>query len=207
MSSQQIQWHKLDRDRTVAMIDSVKTAGDYILFTLATSEAKCARLPFYRNFLVYRLTNYASLPSFSFDYIGDGKTFFHLNGGAEPIYDANSSGGLVLNEQTVIPYVSFFFNHVSGPDGDIFVIDDVQDHPVLHTLDESQAAALTAQFQPSEVIANPDGSFVIITTLLYLGAMVRATIEVSGIGEIDIKDFHMLMAITADLDSMKEATY
>ena len=78
-------WHKLDRDRTAAMIGDVRKAGDHVLFTIATSEAKCAKLPFYKNFLLYRLTNYASLPSFSFEYIGDGKTYHYLDGSAAPI--------------------------------------------------------------------------------------------------------------------------
>lgn len=198
-------WHKLDRERTVAMIDGVRRDGDHILFSLATSEAKCAKLPFYKNLLLYRLTNYASLPSFSFDYLGDGKTYFHLDGSVTPIYAANDTGNLVLTAETVVAYVSFFFNHVSGPDGDIHVIADMHDHPVLDTLDLYQAADLSAQFQPPEVHAGAGGGFTVRTTLFYLGSLVRATVEITPTGRIEVGDFQMLMSITPDSESAKEA--
>lgn len=198
-------WHKLDRERTVAMIDSVRRAEDHILFTLSTSEAKCAKLPFYRNLLLYRLTNYASLPSFSFDYIGDGQTYVHLDGSPTAIYAANDTGNLALSAETVVAYVSFFFNHVSGPDGDIFIIDELEDHPVLETLGIAEAADLELQFQPAQVHPQDDGSFIVITTLFYLGSLVRATVSISAQGRIDVTDFQMLMNVTSTLPSAQEA--
>lgn len=200
-----LQWHKLDRDRTVAMIDSVRNAGDPILFSLATSEAKCAKLPFYRNLLLYRLTNYASLPSFSFDYLGDGKEFVYLDGGQTAIYDANDTGNLALTPDNVVAYVSFFFNHVSGPDGDIYVIDDREDHPMLETLGADDAAALETLFQPATVDVREDGVFVVRTTLFYLGALVRATVLVTANGRVDVTDFEMLMNVTETQSPAQEA--
>lgn len=198
------QWHKLDRERTVAMIDSVKRAGDHILFSLSTSEAKCAKLPFYRNLLLYRLTNYSSLPSFSFDYIGDGKHYVHLDGSPTPIYAANDTGNLALTPDTVVEYISFFFNHVSGPDGDIYIIDELEDHPVLETLGPDEAADLEVHFQPAQVLPQADGSYIVNTTLFYLGSLVRATVSISDRGRIDVTDFQMLMNVTSTLPSAQE---
>lgn len=193
------QWHKLDRDRTVAMIDSVKTSGDHIMFTLATSEAKCSKLSFYRNLLLYRLTNYASLPSFSFDYLGDGKTFYHLDGGSIPIYSANDSGNLVLDETSVLDYVVFFFSHVSGPDGDIYVIEDPSDHPALDSLSSFQVEEIAAHHEAAEINKSEDGVFTVKTSLFYTGSLVRATVEVDARGRVNVIDFHMLMSIGGDM--------
>lgn len=199
------QWHKLDRERTVAMIESVRRAEDHILFSLATSEAKCAKLPFYRNLLLYRLTNYASLPSFSFDYIGDGKSYVHLDGSPTPIYAANDTGNLALSPETVVDYVSFFFNHVSGPDGDIYIIDELEDHPVLETLGADEAANLETHFRPAEITPQDDGGYIVTTTLFYLGSLVRAIVAISEKGRIEVTDFQMLMNVTANLPSAQEA--
>jgi hypothetical protein len=192
------QWHKLDRDRTVAMIDSVKTSGDHIFFSLGTSEAKCAKLPFYKNYLVYRLTNYSSLPSFSFDYIGDGRTYHYLDGSTTPIYRANDTGNLALTAQNVLDYITFFFAHVSGPDGDVYVIDNPQDHPALDALGPDQIANITAMHQPADITMDGSGHFVIATSLWYLDTLVRATVQVDAGGRVNITGTQMLMNSSLD---------
>ena len=191
----QTQWHKLDRDRTLAMIDSVKTSGDHILFSIATSEAKCSKLSFYKNLLLYRLTNYASMPSFSFDYLGDGKSYYYLDGGTTAIYNANDSGNLILNEQTVIDYITFFFGHVSGPDGDVYVIEDPSNHPALDSLNYMQMDDIIARHEAAEIARNIDGGFRVKTSLYYLGSLVRATIDVDRFGRVNVGDFEMLLSI------------
>lgn len=193
------QWHKLDRDRTIAMIDSVKTSGDHILFSIATSEAKCAKLSFYKNLLLYRLTNYASLPSFSFDYLGDGKTFYYLDGAPTAIYAANDSGNLILNENTVVDYITFFFSHVSGPDGDVYVIEDPSNHPALDALNYVQMDDILAHHAAADIGRNADGGYTVRTSLYYLGSLVRATVDVDRVGRINIGDFEMLLSIGGDM--------
>jgi hypothetical protein len=194
-----IQWHKLDRDRTVAMIDSVKTSGDHIMFSLSTSEAKCAKLGFYKNLLLYRLTNYSSLPSFSFDYLGDGKTYYYMDGSTTALYAANDTGNLVLNEMTVLEYVIFFFNHVSGPDGDVYVIEDPQDHPALDALNYAQMDDILASHQAPEISDDGNGNFIVKTSLYYLGSLVRATIAVDRAGRVNVMDHQLLMSVSPTL--------
>lgn len=191
-----IQWHKLDRDRTAAMIESVKTAGDHILFTITTSEAKCAKLPFYKNLLLYRLTNYASLPSFAFDYVGDGRTYYYLDGSPTAIYTANDSNNLVLNQNTALDYATFFFNHVSGPDGDVYVIDDPQDHPALDALSSDQLDNIIASHTAPEISQDENGNYIVKTSLYYLGSLVRATIHIDPQGRVNVIDYAMLLAVS-----------
>lgn len=195
----QTQWHKLDRDRTLAMIDSVKTSGDHILFSIATSEAKCAKLSFYKNLLLYRLTNYASMPSFSFEYLGDGKIYYYLDGGVDGIYAANDSGNLILNEQTIVDYISFFFGHVSGPDGEVYVIEDPSNHPVLDALNYAQMDDIIARHEAADITRTDDGGFRVKTSLYYLGSLVRANIDVDPAGRVNVGDFEMLLSIGGDM--------
>lgn len=197
----QTDWHKLDRDRTVAMIESVKSAGDHILFSLATSEAKCARLSFYRNLLLYRLTNYASLPSFSFNYIGDGITFLHLDGTMSAIETANQSGNLILDQTTVIDYIRFFFDNVTGPDGDVYVIDNPHDHPALEALDVDQLDNIMIHHEPPEIADDGMGGFVVRVSLFYLGILVRGTITVDAAGAVEVTDTHMLLSTSSTLSA------
>jgi len=196
-----LQWHKLDRDRMLSMIESVKSANDHIMFSIATSEAKCAKLAFYKNLLIYRLTNYSSLPSFAFDYLGDGKNFRFLDGGPSAIYAANDAGYLALNEMTVLDYASFFFDHVSGPDGDIAIIDNPKDHPVLDALGPNQRVDIEAHHEPAEIAPDGQGGFIIRASLFYLGILVRGTVTVDAAGRVDVTETKMLLSTTKPLSA------
>ena len=97
-----MQWYEIDKDKTAEMIEKVKAPDMPSLFGASSSEARCAKLPFYTNFLLYRLTNYATLPAFSMDFLSDGEQFLYLDGTSSPIYKVNALGDLILNENTRI---------------------------------------------------------------------------------------------------------
>src|SRR5688572_12860610 len=110
-------WQRLDRENTIQVIDSVKSAADPRLIVSGTSEVERARLSFYGNTSLYKVTNYASLPSFTFEYLGDGTFFHYLDGTEMPIYTVNDKGGLMLTENSIVDYLAFFFGHVAGDGG------------------------------------------------------------------------------------------
>ena len=102
-------WHRLDRDKTIDMIGRVKSAAESMLFTPVTSEAKCTRLPFLKSFLLYRLTNFSSLPTFSMDFISNGECFFYMDGADTAIRQMVAMGELELNEENIIAYLNFYY--------------------------------------------------------------------------------------------------
>ena len=130
-------WHRLDRDKTVTMINSVKSAAEALLFSPVTSEAKCARLPFYSNHLIYRLTNFSSMPVFTMDFIGDGERYAYLDGSEFPIREINANG-LNLTEETVIPYLNFYFFNVRSEDGDVLILKNVDEGQTIDLYDDER---------------------------------------------------------------------
>ena len=81
------------------MIGRVKSAAEALLFTPVTSEAKCSRLSFFKSFLLYRLTNFSSLPTFSMDFLSDGDSFHYMDGADTTIRHLVAAGELILNGQ------------------------------------------------------------------------------------------------------------
>ncbi|MBU6235178.1 MAG: hypothetical protein KGQ41_04985, partial [Alphaproteobacteria bacterium] len=102
-------WQKLERNETAKIIQRVSSTPDGALFSKATSEASVAVLPFYRGFNLVRLTNFATLPSFTLEFLSDGQSFYLLDGSADPLNKVSNRGALVLNDQNVTEYVDFFF--------------------------------------------------------------------------------------------------
>ena len=180
-------WQRLDRDGTLKVIDSVKSASDPGLITAGTSEVERARLLFYENIYLYKITNYASLPSFTFEYLGDGTFFQYLDGTEVPIYAVNDKGGLILAPETAVPYLEFFFRHVSGEDGvESVVMKNPQDMPMIDSLDGAAYESIIRGHRKPEVKADNRGGFVVETDLYEDGALIRAGITISASGRVAV---------------------
>ena len=166
-----------------------------VCFRFGTSEVQRGRVPFYKDYFVYKVTNFASLPSFSFEYLSDGTYFHYLDGTEAPIHAVNDKGVLTLDKNNVMEYLSFYFDQVGGEDGDdIVVINNPHDMPLLDSLDAASYDAVFKQHKPAEI--HYDGGFDAyeIETDLYTDSqVVRAKIEVNTKGRVTIKSQKMTM--------------
>ena len=187
-------WQRLDRDTTIQVIDNVKSEANAGMFSHGTSEVQRARLTFYKTYSVYKVTNFASLPSFTFQYLSDGTFFHHLDGTEEAIYKVNDKGDLNLDSNNVMEYLTFFFGSVGDEDGDITVINNPNDMPLLDSLDPAAYDAVFNQHKPPEI--HYDGgfdAFEIEANLYKDSQLVRAKIEVNTKGRVKIKSQKMVM--------------
>jgi hypothetical protein len=100
----------------------------------------------------------------------------------------------MLSPKNILDYIIFFFNHVSGPDGNVYVIEDPQDHPALGSLSFNQMDDIIAHHQAPEIAVDPEGTFTVKTSLYYLGSLVRATIRVDKTGRVNVADHQMLLS-------------
>lgn len=194
-------WQRLDRDNSLKVIDSVKSAENAGLFSHTTSEVQRSRLGFYKDYSIYKVTNYASLPSFSFEYLSDGLFFHYLDGTEAPIHTVNDKGVLTLDKNNVMAYLAFYFAHVGDDEGDIIVINNPSDMPMLDSLDAEAYDAVFSNYKAPEI--HYDGGFDAyeVTTDLYKDSRVmRAAIEINVKGRVKIKGQKMIMQEVEDSD-------
>ncbi len=192
-------WQRLDRETSVKVIESVKSDANAGLFSIGTSEVQRARMPFYQDYFLYKVTNYASLPSFSFEYLGDGTFFNYLDGSEDPIHTANAKGVLTLDRHNALQYLDFYFSHVSDEEGEIILINNPHDMPLLDSLEKNAYDAVFSQHKPAEV--HYDGGFdayEIEADIYKDSQLVRARIEVNTKGRVTIKSQKMIMHEVAD---------
>jgi hypothetical protein len=191
-------WQRLDRESTTKIIESVKSAGEAGLFSLTTSEVKRAKLSFYEKVGLYKLTNFASLPSFTFEYLGDGEHFQYLDGTELPIYTTNDKGYLELNDRTVVDYLEFFFSHVAFNEEEMVLIQNPHDNPLLDSLGLDSVDAVISNHKPATVSYDAGYDKHTVEADLYAdGLLIRATIEVTASGRVSIIDRKMIMNAVA----------
>lgn len=187
-------WTRLKRDEAHQVLDRLSGNRDAIVFSREATEVSCRTLPFYMNWRIFRLINFATMPTFSMMYLSDGHDFIALDGTANPIYAVNAKAPIALSVNSVIPYLDFFFSNVQGSEGDIFLIKDPQKMPFLSSLSAAQQSNIAASFKPLQIVAEPDGSaFRATGTLVYGGALIAAGIQVMADGRLGFQDQQLLM--------------
>lgn len=186
-------WHRLDRDKTIDMIGRVKSAAEAMLFTPVTSEAKCTRLPFFNSFLLYRLTNFSSLPTFSMDFISNGETFLYMDGADTAIRHMVQSGELVLTAETVLPYLHFYYCYVRLPEGEIILLKDAAEGSHIDLYDEERRETLDVVPEGVQIEQDPTtGSFIVSAPAFYDSSPMEVLITVSADGYVSTSPKRML---------------
>ena len=164
------------------------------MFSPTTSEVQRARLNFYEGVDLYKLTNFASLPSFTFEYLGDGKFFQYLDGTETPIYTTNDKGKLTLDDRSIIDYLAFFYSHVMLDDEETFFIHSARDMPLLDSLDDDSVYAITKNHNPPIVQYDAGfDKFTVEADLYSDGLLIRATIEVTASGRVTVINRRMIV--------------
>lgn len=175
------------------MIGRVKSAAEAMLFTPITSEAKCTRLPFLKTFLLYRLTNFSSLPTFSMDFISNGESFFYMDGADTALRQMVAMGELELNEETILPYLNFYYCYVRLPEGEVIILKNAEEAPNIDLYDEERREALDVI--PDSVQIERDaatGGFIVLAPALYDSSPMQVLITVSADGQVSTSPKRML---------------
>lgn len=187
-------WTRLKREEAHQVLDRLSGNRDAIVFSREATEVACRDLPFYSTYKLYRLINYATMPTFSMTYISNGIDFLGIDGTANPIYAANGKAPARLNADNVIAYLDFFFSNVQGSEGDIFLIKDLEKMPFISTLSANQLASIKGNFRPLTVTAEKaQGPFRISGTLYYGGGLLAATIVTQADGRLSFENQQLLL--------------
>ena len=190
------QWERLPQEQAANVMRTIGAMADSAVFSVQMTEVTCRPLPFYKRYKLFRLTNYATMPCFKMDYLGDGETgrFFPLNGLPNTLYDVNENDDIELDADTVVAYIDFFFAQVQGPEGDIYLIKAPDALPMLSSLPKNQQESVREHFQEMNVTENEaNDGFTIAATLYYGGTLLSADIQVKKGGEISVSNQKMLL--------------
>ena len=187
-------WTRLNREQAHAVLNKLSGNRDAVVFSKESTEVAWRSLPFYTNYRIYRLINFATMPTFSMLYLSNGDEFLTVDGTANPIYTANEKDPIRLNEMNVIPYLDFFFSNVQGSEGDVFLIKDPRKMPFMDALTDNQQRSIISTFKPLKVEHNPvQHAYKVSGTLYYGGGLISSTIVVSADGKLSFQEQSLLL--------------
>ena len=188
-------WTRLNREQAHAVLNKLSGNRDAVVFSKESTEVSWRSMPFYTNYRLYRLINYATMPTFSMMYLSNGDEFITIDGTANPIYTVNEKDGIRLNEMNVIPYLDFFFTNVQGSEGDVFLIKDPRKMPFMDALSDVQQQNVIANFKPLKVTHDTAAHvYKVAGTLYYGGGLISAVIVVSPEGKLAFQEQSLLLS-------------
>ena len=199
-------WEILERDKARQFVRKISNPETEGLFTPATSEVKFHDLSFYKDYKLYRVTNYASLPSFSFDYLSDGNQVFRLDGNPDPIYETNVQGMIQLNAQNVFSYLDFFLTHVQSEEGDVFSVTDISKLSFFESMPLSHQDFIKENILEPQISYEVNlGAFVITATMYFIDTLANTVMQIEESGEVSVIDQEMLLQ--SGMPDLKETPY
>ena len=188
-------WQKIDRHQSNEILNHIASVSDPHLFSAQSSEVSFMPLPFYKDYFVYRITNYATLPSFSLDFLSNGESYHLLDGAPAPINSVNKSGALHLNEGNVIAYADFYLGNIRGEDGDVYMIRDIDSLPFIDSLGTDQQIDLKNRHEsPSVKWDAGHNHYVLLADLFYGGTLLKSAILIDMNGMLEIQPQEMIMS-------------
>jgi hypothetical protein len=191
----QAQWIRMNREQAGRVLDQLASRADAVVFSRDVTDVSWRALPFYANWRLCRLTNYATMPTFTMTYLTDGTEYIALDGTANPIYTADEKDPLALTEYSVLPYLEFFFSNVQGSEGEVFLIRDPYKMPFMGSLSEEQRQSVIESFQEALVAYDAEANVYRVSgTLHYGGTLLAATIVVQPDGKISFEEQNLLLS-------------
>jgi len=188
-------WTRFSREQAHEVLGKLAGQRDAVVFSKDVTEVTWRALPFYTNYKIYRLVNYATMPTFTMSYLSNGDDFIPLDGTAAPIYTTSERDPIRLNEMNVVPYLEFFFKKVQGSEGDVFLIKDPKRMPALDSLSPDQQLAIVNNFKALKVSHDAAAGFYRVSgTLYYGGSLISAVIQVTPDGKLGFEEQSLLLS-------------
>lgn len=120
-------WQKLDPEKAVRILKEVNPHLEPVPFRAETTTVRVQYLPFYRGYEFLELTDLSAVPAvrkYALYKPGDVNVVNWTN---QTIYETNEKAPVVLDEDTVVSYVKFFFGYVRGRHGRFLIIETIDD--------------------------------------------------------------------------------
>ena len=145
---------------------------------------KYKKLPFFKAYVLLEAISFSCMPIISFRFLWNR----HNNdvvalGEREKIYDMLERAGLVLNETTIVPYVTFVLDHVYTEQGTLRLTERMGQVEFTTQPTTEERAYLEQTIRPAQVSDQGD-HYSINATILYGKTLFLANLELTKEGLI-----------------------
>lgn len=195
-------WQKLGSETVVKLLGDINPHLAPVSFDPASTTIRTQKLPFYKEHVLLELTDLSTVPGArKYVIYKAGAKAPGINGRGTPadvnvinwtnqtIYDTNEKAPIVLNEDTVVSYVKFFFGYVRGRHGRFLIIETIDDvrwqiEPPAQGRKVMQEMLAPVELEEQEA----DGTFNLTAFMVFKDSLFRTKIHVKPDGLVSMSE-------------------
>ncbi len=187
-------WQKIDEETTKQILEKINKHITPVSFDEEKTVLRESPLPFYKDYNLIELTDMSVVPGAKKYAVYNKDDINVIDWTNQVIYDVNKKAPLILEEQTITDYVSFFFSYIKGRHGRFLVIetaDDVrwQEDPPLQG-----RKVLQEMLKPITVLEKKDdGGFILEAFMMFKASLFKTKIVVSSDGSVEMTDEELMI--------------
>lgn len=157
----------------------------------STEIGKCgfeeSSLPFYPDAKMLKATTFTTRPVITRKFIFNENDIITLDGTEDSIEEVNAVFAPVINDETVVAYLKFFFDSVAVPGGRLALIENVDDLKLTQDASDELKSALQ-KLIAAPVITKDGNAFFVKTFVLFDTTLYHAEMTVLAKGEVEMTD-------------------
>lgn len=182
-------WQKIDPEKALQMLGEINPRLEPVPFNPATTAVRIQKLSFYRSHALLELTDLSAIPG-ARKYVlykpGDVNV---LNWTNQIIYETNEKSPIVLDEDTVLDYVRFFFGYVRGRHGRFSVVETTDDvHWQIEPPVQGRKVMQEILEPVTLVSQDADGTFNLDAFMVFKDSLFKTKVHVKRDGLVSMSD-------------------
>ncbi len=182
-------WQKLGTDAVVKLLGEVNPKLAPVSFNPQSTTIRTQRLPFYKEYELLELTDLSTAPGARKYVVYKAGDVNVINWTNQTIYDANEKAPIILNEDTVVSYVKFFFGYVRGRHGRFLIIETIDDVRWQIEPPAQGRKVMQEMLAPVELESrDADGTFNLTAFMVFKDSLFRTRIHVKPDGLVSMSE-------------------
>jgi len=177
---------KLSETEELSIIPLLNAENDLFYFSEESVSIKAFELPFFENYICLEVWMLHSTPPISLNYLWNkNDEVIAFNGYKEFIFDNLPKFGLVLNPQTIMPYVRFVLDCIWTFHGSLRLIEDYDEIEFSKKPTPNEQEFLLKSIRRAKITPTENG-YSIDAVIVYGDSLFQSNIELQNNGILDI---------------------
>lgn len=185
---------RLELDEIATIIDVVNGKVEGSLFDPLETTVLAVEPPFYPGWRFLDIADHATNPPLQRFVFQKGEDFRLLDWTYKTIYDLNKDARVLINEETVLDYIRFFFSHVKGRHGRFIVCESLDNVNWKEEPPVSARKSFAEFICPMQIVEKrSDGVFKVDARMLLKDTLFKADVYIEPSGRVTLSDHQILI--------------
>lgn len=172
------------------LIPLINSRSSFDLFTEKRTHLKTAPLPFFQYYRLLSAQTFSTIPPVTMHYLWNvgNNDIIKMEGTRDTVFNNLDKLGLILNENTIVPYITFVLDGIWSDKGNLRLVEGMDEIVFSERASTKDLRFLKKTIRPAIISQNND-TYIIDTIIIYGTEIYQSTIVLrqNGIFEFQLE--------------------